>query len=44
LPYYREFLKNDQTVKDSEVRLPRQVSYADYASNRIREIAGTRKK
>jgi tetratricopeptide (TPR) repeat protein len=43
LPYYREFLKNDVPGKDSGIRLPQQVPYSDYAKNRIREIAGTRK-
>ena len=44
LPYYREFLKNAGTDNSTRINLPQQVSYADYAKNRIKEITGTRKK
>ena len=44
LQYYREFLKN--VVPDSKTidNLPQQVSYNDYAKNRIKEITGKKKK
>jgi len=44
LPYYREFVKYAEPASDSGVNLPQQVSYNDYANNRIREITGKRKK
>jgi tetratricopeptide (TPR) repeat protein len=44
LPYYREFLKNDIPGGNTINDLPQQVSYSDYAKNRIGEIAGKRKK
>jgi tetratricopeptide (TPR) repeat protein len=44
LPYYREFLKNDIPLNEPQARLPQQVSYSDYAKNRIKEIAGTKRK
>lgn len=44
LPYYREFLKNDVPGNSTAEKLPQQVSYSDYAKNRIREITGTKKK
>jgi tetratricopeptide (TPR) repeat protein len=44
LPYYREFLKNDVPETQSAEKPPQQVSYGDYAKNRVMEIAGTRKK
>ena len=43
LPWYREFLKNVIPGSQSVENLPQQVSYSDYAKNRISEIAGTRK-
>jgi tetratricopeptide (TPR) repeat protein len=44
LPWYREFLKNAPQQTESKPLLPQLVSYRDYAKNRIREIAGTRRK
>ncbi len=44
LPWYREFLKYSSPQPDSVADLPQTVSYSDYAKNRIKEIAGTRKK
>ena len=44
LPYYREFLKNDVSDAKTMENLPQQVSYTDYAKNRIREITGKKKK
>ncbi len=44
LPYYREFLKNASQEDHPGGNLPQQVSYTDYAKNRIGEIAGKRKR
>ncbi|MFZ4520538.1 MAG: tetratricopeptide repeat protein [Bacteroidales bacterium] len=44
LPYYRDFLKNLSAEKEVTLNLPQMVSYSDYAKNRIREIAGVKKK
>ena len=44
LPYYREFLKNVIPGTEASVNTLQQVSYSDYAKNRIREITGKRKK
>ena len=44
LPYYREFLKNANPEDHPGGKLPQQVSYTDYAKNRIGEIAGKRKR
>ncbi|MCX6268873.1 MAG: hypothetical protein NTW16_16225 [Bacteroidetes bacterium] len=43
LPYYRAFLKNAATGEQTITNLPQQVSYADYAKNRINEITGKKK-
>jgi len=43
LPYYREFLKNVVPGQDFVKNLPQQVSYSDYAKNRIREISGKKR-
>ncbi len=42
LPLYREFLKNDVPGLKTVENLPQEVSYSDYAKNRIREIDGTK--
>ncbi len=44
LPWYREFLKNVVPGSQTTENLPQQVSYSDYANNRIKEIAGTKRK
>jgi len=44
LPWYREFLKNVVPGIQTTENLPQQVSYSDYANNRIKEIAGTKRK
>ena len=44
LPWYREFLKNVIPGSQTTENLPQQVSYSDYANNRIKEIAGTKRK
>lgn len=40
LPWYREFLKNSEPEIEPRELLPQQVSFTDYAKNRVREIAG----
>ncbi len=42
LPYYKEFLKYADPKAGQAMNLPQQVSYSDYAKNRIREITGKR--
>jgi tetratricopeptide (TPR) repeat protein len=44
LPWYREFLKNAVMENDNRINLPQQVSYSDYAKNRVKEITGARRK
>ena len=44
LPYYREFLKYDVPDQKTMEKLPQQVSYSDYAKNRVKEINGSGKK
>ncbi|MFZ4562175.1 MAG: tetratricopeptide repeat protein [Bacteroidales bacterium] len=44
LPYYREFLKNDVPGATLITNISQQVSYSDYAKNRINEITVTGKK
>jgi len=44
LPYYREFLKNDIPDTTRITNILQQVSYSDYAKNRINEITGIKKK
>lgn len=43
LPWYREFMRNYIPGSESKPSLPQQVSYSDYARNRILEIAGKKK-
>jgi tetratricopeptide (TPR) repeat protein len=44
LPWYREFLKNENPAAETVSNLPQQVSYTDYAKNRIKEITGKKPK
>jgi tetratricopeptide (TPR) repeat protein len=39
LPWYREFLKNAGPVPETDHDMTQQVSYSEYARNRIKEIA-----
>ncbi len=40
LPWYREFLRNMEAGNEPEIDLPQQMSYGDYAKNRVKEIQG----
>lgn len=40
LPWYQEFLKNIVPGSELKMNLPQQVSYSEYARNRVKEIKG----